>query len=64
MYLEVALEDIFQCCVHLPIPHFVKNRSNAKLKVRSSLVMNAGYGTPENFPEKEKNIYGISEVRF
>lgn len=58
MYLEVALKDILQCCMHLPVPHLVKNRSNAELKVRSSLVMNAGYGTPEKFPEKEKKYLG------
>jgi hypothetical protein len=63
IYLEVALEVMLQHSVHLPVPHRVKNRSNAELNVRSREVRNAGYWTPEKLAETE-NIWGrISEIR-
>jgi hypothetical protein len=54
MYLEAALEVMLQCCVGLPIPQWVKNRSNAELNVRSREVRKAGYRTPEMFAETEE----------
>jgi hypothetical protein len=56
IYSEVALEAILQRSVHLPMPHFVKNRSNAELNVRSREVINAGYRIREKLAETKEYI--------